>query len=141
MADDRPLPALESDGAHQLAPATTAVVADVPDAISSASTAPADTEVPAPPEDPEAFHAWLKEWFDRPETRKLLVGKIENDLKNRRGPGTFALKLLAHAYGEPRQMLDVAVRAAAQKVADETGIPIGDLLAKAAELAAAAGVN
>lgn len=87
------------------------------------------------------FSSRLRTYFDLPETWALVLQKIRSDLQNKRGPATFAVKCLAYAHGEPRQRIEVDMRAEAQRIADEQGVPVEQILAKAAELAMRAGVN
>lgn len=52
---------------------------------------------------PAEFRQFMRDFFDKPETREKLVKRIEMDLDHPEHAPTFALKALAHAYGEPPQ--------------------------------------
>lgn len=52
---------------------------------------------------PAEFRQFLRDFFDKPETREKLVKRIEMDLDKPEHAPTFALKALSHAFGEPPQ--------------------------------------
>lgn len=86
------------------------------------------------------FRAWLQAYFEKPETKKLIREKCERDLKGD-GPATFAMRMLSYVHGEPRQIIEFEVRHQAEKLAQDAGIDMQELLAAAEHLAAGAVPN
>jgi len=156
MADERPLPALESDGARQLAPATMAVVADARDASTIIREKASEQAKPGvgrnglpPPvasrwqkgicQNPgglpksKKFVSLLRAFFANPDTMKLIHEKMIRDLKGN-GPATFTIQMAAYAFGAPKQVLEVEVREKMRDLANEAGVSPDAVLATAERL-------
>lgn len=86
------------------------------------------------------FRAWLQAYFEKPETKRLIREKCDRDLKGD-GPATFAIRMHAYVYGEPRQIIEFEVKRQAEKLAEDAGIDSRELIAAAEQLVANAVPN
>jgi hypothetical protein len=79
------------------------------------------------------FTAWVRAFLEKPETAKLIEEKINRDLTGD-GPATFALRMFAYGYGEPKQTLELVARDQARRLAEEAGVSPEALIATAERL-------
>ena len=84
------------------------------------------------------FAAWCRELFDDDERRARLVARIDRELEGD-GPTTLVPRVLAYAFGEPRQVLEADLKVRASKLARLVGVDVETLLAEADRLSKEAG--
>jgi hypothetical protein len=83
----------------------------------------------------KGFRKFLRSYFEKPETRQLLLDKIRRDLAGD-GHATFTLKCLAYVYGEPKQTVEINLQSEAERLALQAGVPVAEVLAEVAQMAA-----
>lgn len=91
----------------------------------------------APRRDGLRFAAWCREVLADPDRRARLLEKLDREI-NTDGAATLLPRVLAYAYGEPKQVVEAEVKVRALALAKLVGVPVEVLLAEAARLSAAA---
>jgi len=79
------------------------------------------------------FTAWVRAFLEKPEVAKLIEEKIKRDLVGD-GPATFALRMFAYGYGEPKQTFELVARDQARRLAEEAGVSPEMLISMAERL-------
>jgi len=79
-----------------------------------------------------AFARWAREAFEDPDRRRKLLARVDRELATL-GPAPLTVKLLSYAF-ESKVTIRHEIRARAQRLAAELGIPEEELLREAERL-------
>jgi len=80
------------------------------------------------------FTAWVRAFLEEPETQEKIRAKVLRDLDGD-GPGTFAARMIAYGYGEPKQTIEHVALGEIQRIADECGVTPEMIIAESERLA------
>jgi hypothetical protein len=75
--------------------------------------------------------------MEEPGIQAKIRAKVARDLDGD-GPGTFAARMIAYGYGEPKQTIEHIAVSELSRLAEEAGVTVDQLVAESERLAAQA---